>query len=230
MQRRRPRYGRRAASALRNAPGPAWGGGGGSPRRRSDRRDPPAASLSNCSPALETEGNPCRRAARDARQRPTSSQRPPGGGRRRDPIATEPCLTLDWWTSRREARRRRSSWAGAAAGYALGLGRGAQHWRYRAPLSRGWCAGEEYRGGRRRVGSANLPPVLRRHRVSAAGADTKGTFGETLRQLHNARPAVSSSTLVGIALILNRLPGTPVDASDHGRYNATTVGALNGPS
>ena len=32
-----------------------WGGGGGSPRRWSDRRGPPAASVSNCSPAPETE-------------------------------------------------------------------------------------------------------------------------------------------------------------------------------
>ena len=45
-----------------------WGGGGGSPRRRSDRRDPPAASVSNCPPALETKANLRRRAVRDARR------------------------------------------------------------------------------------------------------------------------------------------------------------------
>ena len=62
-----------------------WGGGGGSPRRWSDRRGPPAASVSNCSPAPETEV-----------RRPASSATTPwrrSWSSRRDPIAAAPCMT-----------------------------------------------------------------------------------------------------------------------------------------
>ena len=63
-----------------------WGGDGGSPRRWSDRRGPPAASVSSCSPAPETEVRRPAPSATTPWRRSWSS--------RRDPIAAAPCMTL----------------------------------------------------------------------------------------------------------------------------------------